>query len=88
MNVFFEKKFLKEISSLSDKKLRHSIERIIVSVENAPDLSSIPNLKKLKGGKTAYRIRVGDYRIGIDFDGTRFVFVRFMHRRDIYNYFP
>ena len=33
-------------------------------MEAAESLKSIPNTKKLKGHKTAYRTRVGDYRLG------------------------
>ncbi len=88
MNVFFEKKFLKEISAVKDSTTRQAVERIIISIENARTFAEIANVKKLKGGKTAYRIRVGDYRIGLDFDGKKVVLVRFLHRKDIYKYFP
>ena len=43
--------------------------------------------KKLKGRK-AWRIRVGDYRIGIVLAGQTATFVRFLNRKDIYKYFP
>ncbi|NPA92437.1 MAG: type II toxin-antitoxin system RelE/ParE family toxin, partial [Chloroflexi bacterium] len=35
-----------------------------------------------------YRIRLGDYRLGLEIEGDTVVFVRFLHRRDIYRYFP
>lgn len=35
-----------------------------------------------------YRIRMGDYRLGIIVEGEVVTFVRFLHRRDIYGYFP
>ncbi|MEH1829111.1 MAG: type II toxin-antitoxin system RelE/ParE family toxin [Nostoc sp.] len=47
----------------------------------------MPNLKKLQGYENAYRIRVGDYRIGIIFDGETVLFQRVLHRKDIYRYF-
>jgi mRNA interferase RelE/StbE len=31
---------------------------------------------------------VGDYRIGISVEGDEVEFVRCLHRRDIYRYFP
>ena len=34
----------------------------------------ITNLKKLQGYENAYRIRVGDYRIGLIFDGQTVLF--------------
>jgi mRNA interferase RelE/StbE len=52
------------------------------------DLREIPNLKKMKGEDTAYRIRVGNYRIGIFITPTAITFSRVLHRREIYRYFP
>lgn len=47
------------------------------------------DLKKLSGGRGAYyRIRVGDYRLGLEVEGDVVVFVRCLHRRDMYRYFP
>lgn len=46
------------------------------------------NLKKLKGGGNYYRIRVGEYRIGIIVEGDAITFVRCLHRKEIYRYFP
>lgn len=52
------------------------------------DLSALTNVKKLQGYGDAYRIRVGDYRIGLTFDGETVTFRRVLHRKDIYRYFP
>jgi mRNA interferase RelE/StbE len=53
----------------------------------------INGLKKIQGYETYYRIRLGDYRLGIEIieegakeDGV--YFIRFLHRKDIYKYFP
>ena len=35
-----------------------------------------------------YRIRIGDYRIGIKGEGDVIVLMRVMHRKDIYRVFP
>ena len=45
-------------------------------------------LEKLKSYKTFYRIRAGDYRIGIEIVNDKIIFTRFLHRKDIYKYFP
>ncbi|MGL4377778.1 MAG: type II toxin-antitoxin system RelE family toxin [Microcoleaceae cyanobacterium] len=42
----------------------------------------------MKGDDNAYRLRVGDYRIGFYFDDETITFVRVLHRKDIYRYFP
>ena len=43
---------------------------------------------KLQGGDDFYRIRVGDYRLGIIVELEAVVFVRCLNRREIYRYFP
>ncbi len=51
-------------------------------------LSEIHNLKKLTGYQLYYRIKIGDYRIGLKFENQLLVFERVLHRKDIYNFFP
>jgi mRNA interferase RelE/StbE len=51
-------------------------------------LSEIKNVKKLKGFSNAYRIRIGDYRIGVTFENNIVKFARVAHRKEIYKIFP
>jgi len=44
--------------------------------------------KKMKGDKTAFRIRIGKYRIGIYIVNGTVEFTRVLHRDKIYKYFP
>ena len=46
------------------------------------------NIKKLKADGDYYRIRVGDYRIGLTEDEGAIAFVRVLHRKEMYRYFP
>jgi mRNA interferase RelE/StbE len=61
---------------------------VLVEIPEAPDLSTIGNLSKLKGDDTAYRIRVEDYRIGFFWEDDEIVMIRVLHRSEIYRYFP
>jgi len=88
MKVLFKKKFLKNINALNNKELKQRIEQIIIDIENVSDFNQIINLKKLKGHKSAYRIRIGEYRLGFFFENWEVIFACFMHRKDIYKYFP
>lgn len=65
MKVDFKKSFLKEIKKLRHKKLKDDIAACIIQVEGVANISQIKNLKKLTGYDIYYRIRIGDYRIGI-----------------------
>lgn len=81
--------FLKDIKALKSTPEFTSIKALVFEeIRDIPDFEDIRNLKKLKGAEDYYRIRVGDYRIGIRFDGETVVFVRVLHRKDIYRYFP
>lgn len=88
MKTAFRKSFLKDIQKTTNTKLKKSIREVIQHVENANDLSSIKNLKKLSGYKTYYRIRLGDFRIGLEISNNTVTFVTFDNRKDIYKKFP
>jgi mRNA interferase RelE/StbE len=57
-------------------------------VESAPDFGKIIHLKKLTGPRNFYRIRIGDYRIGLVLEKEVVEFVRFLPRKDLYRLFP
>ena len=61
---------------------------MIGQVEQAETLLDVASLEKLKGGGEYYRIRIGNYRVGLKLENNTAVFVRFLHRKDIYRYFP
>ena len=88
MKVEYLKKFSKDLDDLSLKSVKRSIIRLIEFMEVVDTLENIPNTKKLKGHKTAYRTRVGDYRIGFFFQNSTILLARFVHRKDIYKIFP
>jgi mRNA interferase RelE/StbE len=80
--------FNKDISKLRDKKLLIAIKATLQNIESAKDLAGILHLKKLAGATNYFRIRVGDYRMGIYVDSDIVTIVRFLHRREVYRYFP
>ena len=63
MDVLFTHQFYKQIQKIKDKHLAKNIADVILEVKRASHLSEIKNIKKLKGSSSAYRIRLGDYRI-------------------------
>jgi mRNA-degrading endonuclease RelE of RelBE toxin-antitoxin system len=88
MKVEFLKKFSKDLDDLKVKSVKQSLIRIIESMESIDSLEKIPNTKKLKGHKTAYRTRVGDYRLGFFYENSTILLARFVNRKDIYKIFP
>ena len=88
MKVEFKSSFAKDLKKLKEKDLKAQVRQVIELVEKASSLQEIKDVKKLKGGDRYYRIRIGDYRIGLTLEGDTVTFVRFLHRKDIYTYFP
>jgi hypothetical protein len=54
MNVEFSKNFEKQIDRIRDAKLKEEIAGIVRLVIKLERLDQIPNVKKLKGFKSAY----------------------------------
>ena len=88
MKVRFKASFAKDLRALKDKALLERIKELIANVEAAQSLAEVSNLKKLRGGGGYYRVRVGDYRVGLATEEGAVVFVRVLHRRQVYRYFP
>ena len=77
MRVEFLKKFSKDLDLIKAKSAKHSLVHLIELMEEVDGLHKIPNIRKLKGHKNAYRVRLGDYRLGFFFDSTTITLARF-----------
>ena len=88
MKVEFRESFLKDLRSIKDKNLLAKVRETIESLESATALLDLQNIKKLRGGKRYYRLRIGEYRLGLIAGADSVVLVRFLNRKDIYRYFP
>ncbi|MEO8166877.1 MAG: type II toxin-antitoxin system RelE/ParE family toxin [bacterium] len=88
MKLDYRKTFQKDLLRIKDYTLLQRLKEIILAAEQAQQPGDIPHLKKLTPSKDAYRIRVGDYRIGITISSDTITFVRFLHRKEIYRHFP
>lgn len=88
MKTEFTKSFEKDLRKLRNISLLQKIKEIIEEVENTDRLELLTNLKKLQHKGKYYRIRVEDYRIGLSVQDNTITFVRVLHRREIYRYFP
>jgi mRNA interferase RelE/StbE len=88
MKTEFASRFYKDIDKISQATVKTAISAVIKQIEDSKQLSEIKNIKKLKGHSIAYRIRIGDYRIGIFYENDIVEFIRIAHRKDIYDIFP
>ena len=88
MKLVYERTFLKDVKAIGDSSLKKKIETALTGIRNAPTIGELKSLKMLKGHKSAYRMRIGDYRMGFFAEGETITLVRVLHRNKIYNYFP
>jgi mRNA interferase RelE/StbE len=88
MNAIFLASFLKDVRKIRDAKVRRAVTAAIAGVEAASSIDKIPSIKRLSGFHEYYRIRIGDWRIGLKNQGGHMLFVRCLHRREIYRFFP
>lgn len=88
MKVEFLRSFSKDLDDFKTKTVKRSLIRIIELMETVDSIEKIPNTKKLKGHRSAFRTRVGDYRLGFFFENSTILLARFLHRKDIYKIFP
>lgn len=89
MKFRVEKSFDRDIDKVKDKKLLQKIHFIISRIEKAAEIKEMPHVKKIKGFSSFYRIKIGDYRLGMEVTPeNEIILLRFLHRKDIYRYFP
>ncbi len=89
MKFRVEKSFDRDIDGIRDKKLLRKLRAFITTIENASTIQEIRNIKKIEGYKSYYRIRIGEHRLGMEaISNKEVVLLRFLHRKNIYRYFP
>ncbi|MGH8613062.1 MAG: type II toxin-antitoxin system RelE family toxin [Gammaproteobacteria bacterium] len=88
MKTTFRQSFARDLKKIKDRAMLERIKQAIGQVETAQALNDVKDLTKLSGGNNYYRIRVGDYRLGIVVEAETVEFVRCLNRREIYRYFP
>jgi mRNA interferase RelE/StbE len=87
--IEYTKHFLKELSNVP-RDIQIRAERIVFKELGTTNPYSLGYIERLKGYPDKYKIRIGEYRIGITIDKTNNVIVcqRIAHRKDIYRRFP
>jgi len=87
MRIETKASFVKDLKTVP-KDLREKIATIICAMEQASSLSNLTGIKKLKGYQNFYRIQIGAYRLGFVLEENTIVLARFLHRKEIYRFFP
>ena len=87
--VQYTRTFLKEMARLPSE-IRIRVESIAFGDDIKLDPFLEGRTQKLVGHQNYYKIRVGDYRIGLHINSSEQLieFQRVLHRREIYRRFP
>jgi mRNA interferase RelE/StbE len=89
MKLVYGKQFSKDLANFRlDENVKKRLLELIDKIKIAESLSELNHLRKIEGYAGYYRIRFGDYRLGIKVDENRVEMIRFLHRKDIYRRFP
>ena len=89
MQVEYRKLFLKDLKKLKKQSIYQQVFNLAFeTLPSAEDLQNMSNVKAMKGYSNRYRIRISDYRIGIEVSGDRVEMMRVLHRKEFYRYFP
>jgi mRNA interferase RelE/StbE len=87
--VEYKKRFLKELAKLPGSVQAQAEKTVFEDLicDNPFDLG---HLEQMRGYPRKYKIRIGQYRIGVTVDKQQKVIVcsRIAHRKDIYRLFP
>lgn len=88
MRLLFEKQFLKDVNSITDRADKGRIQKSITGLKEANTLQDIHTVKKMRGHSNAYRLRIGSFRLGFIAQEDTLILIRILHRKDIYKFFP
>jgi mRNA interferase RelE/StbE len=89
VNVQYRQLFLKDLKKLKNPDVYGRVyELSFTTLPSADSLQDLANVKAMVGYAGHYRIRVGDYRIGIILKDGAVEVMRVLHRREFYRYFP
>jgi len=72
-----------ELHGISKIELKKMMKETMISA-----LAEVREVRKIEGYQKYYRIKLGDYSLGIKVTKNRIELIRFLHRKDTYRRFP
>ena len=88
MKLIFEKRFEKDLKKIQDKRILEKVKSIIEKISLTDSLLELDeNVKRMRSNPNFWRIKIRDYRIGLEKEKDKIIFVRILHRRIFINIF-
>jgi mRNA interferase RelE/StbE len=89
MDLLYGKRFSKDLDAIRhEAKIRAQLLQLIKAIKAAGSLTELKDVRKIEGYQAYFRIKLGDYRLGIKVKENTVELIRFLHRKDIYKRFP
>ncbi len=88
MNVLYQKKFLKDLANIPSKRRVHIERFVFEDIHTLTTIFETGKVESMTGYSGFYKIRFGNYRVGLKIVNDVVSFERVLHRREIYRYFP
>ena len=88
MTVESTRLFRRDVRGIGSAQIRRRLDQVIQELIEADNITEVTGVRRLRAEGQHYRIRIGDYRLGITMDGETAVLRRFLPRGEIYRYFP
>lgn len=89
MEIRYRQAFLRDLKKLKKQQVYKDIfDFAFTMMPSIKSLREVSGIKVIKGSLKRYRIRIGDYRVGIEVHDDIIEIARVLHRREFYRYFP
>ena len=88
MTVEPNRQFLHDVRRIGSGQIRRRLDLVIQELTEATNITEVNGVRRLRAEGQHYRIRIGDYRLGITMDGETAMLRRFLPRGEIYRRFP
>ena len=80
--------FRRDVRQLGSAQIRRRLEQVIQELIAADNITEVSGVSRMTAPGEHYRIRIGEYRLGITMDGETAILRRFLPRGEIYRRFP
>ncbi|MEW6103298.1 MAG: type II toxin-antitoxin system RelE/ParE family toxin [bacterium] len=89
MKVLYRELFLKDLKKLRKQPIYEQIvEFAFTTLPKIKTLREVSGVKAMRRHPKRYRIRISNYRMGIEVKGDTIEIMRVLHRGEFYRYFP
>ena len=89
MKIFYGKRFSKDLDDIQNSpNVKKRLFEVITKFKEAASISDLQGVRKIQGYSDYFRVKIGDYRLGIKLVQNGVELIRFLHRKEIYRRFP